>query len=217
VTRNWDGWPDIAATYDTVAADYAERFADELAGKPADRALLDRFAALTAGRGPVCDIGCGPAGHVGAYLADAGVTVAGLDLSVGALVTAAALAGPATHVGFAAADMRALPVVDGALAGIVAFYSLIHLPRPVLPEAFAEFHRVLAPGAPMLLAMHDGTGEIGRDDWLGHQVQVRLTLVAPDELAELATAAGFTVLDNHVRPPAPDEGPRRRIYLLAQR
>ena len=34
-------WPDMAATYDAVAEDYAAAFAGELAGKPFDRNLLD--------------------------------------------------------------------------------------------------------------------------------------------------------------------------------
>jgi predicted TPR repeat methyltransferase len=51
--------------YDTVAADYAERFHDELATKPLDRALLAGFAELvqTAGAGPVADLGCGHGRH----------------------------------------------------------------------------------------------------------------------------------------------------------
>lgn len=72
-------WPDIGATYDAVAADYADAFADELAGKPFDRDLLDEFADTV--DGPVLDLGCGPAGHVTRYLADRGVRVAGVDLA----------------------------------------------------------------------------------------------------------------------------------------
>src|SRR5439155_313770 len=72
--------PDLAGTYDRVAAPYGEQFFDELARKPFDRELLDRFAARLSGRGLVCDVGCGP-GHVGRYLAERGVDVFGLDLS----------------------------------------------------------------------------------------------------------------------------------------
>src|SRR5439155_15857605 len=70
----------LAAKYDRVAEKYAAAFFDELERKPFDRALLDRFAAAVAGRGRVCDVGCGP-GHVGRYLAARGVEVFGLDLS----------------------------------------------------------------------------------------------------------------------------------------
>jgi ubiquinone/menaquinone biosynthesis C-methylase UbiE len=47
---------------------------------------------------------------------------------------------------FEEGSMTALDLPDGALGGIVAMYSIIHIPRERLPEVFAEFHRVLAPG-----------------------------------------------------------------------
>ncbi len=57
------------ASYDAVAGDYAERFRDELAAKPLDRAMLAAFAELVraSGAGPVADIGCGT-GRVTAHL-----------------------------------------------------------------------------------------------------------------------------------------------------
>jgi trans-aconitate methyltransferase len=50
----------IRACYDAVAREYAERFAGELAHKPLDRELLNRFASVVRGRGDVYDLGCGP-------------------------------------------------------------------------------------------------------------------------------------------------------------
>ena len=70
----------LQQSYDRLAEEYARRIFYELAGKPLDRALLDRFAARVKDIGPVCDIGCGP-GQVARYLADCGVEVTGIDLS----------------------------------------------------------------------------------------------------------------------------------------
>jgi trans-aconitate methyltransferase len=72
----------IRESYDRLAEEYARRIAGELQHKPLDRELLDRFAKATAGRGEVCDMGCGP-GHVACYLHAAGASVFGLDLSPG--------------------------------------------------------------------------------------------------------------------------------------
>ena len=74
-------WPDIAHTYDVAAEHYAAAFAGELASKPFDRDLLDRFAAALAGGGEVWDVGCGAAGRLTRYLADRGVTASGADIS----------------------------------------------------------------------------------------------------------------------------------------
>jgi organic hydroperoxide reductase OsmC/OhrA len=70
----------VRASYDRLAAAYAEHVAGELAHKPFDRALLDDLADRVRGAGPVGDVGCGP-GHVTAYLRARGVDARGVDLS----------------------------------------------------------------------------------------------------------------------------------------
>jgi SAM-dependent methyltransferase len=205
-------WPDLAHSYDVVAADYAKQFAGELTGKPFDRELLDAFA--TEMSGTVLDVGCGPAGHVTRYLADRGVAAGGIDLSPGVVDLAAA-----THpdLRFQVADLRALPAADASLGGLVAFYSVIHLPRERFPEAFTEFHRVLRPGGTLLIAMHGGTGEVGVDNWFDREVSFRATLVELAELVGLIEAAGLTVTASHERPPYDFEHPTPRLYVLARR
>ncbi len=206
-------WPDIGHTYDVAAEHYAATFAAELDGKPFDRDLLDRYAAALAGRGEVWDVGCGAAGHLTRYLADRGAAVSGADISPGSVAVARR-----RHPGltFRVADMCDLPAGDGSLAGIVAFYSMIHLPRPRIPVALAEFRRVLTPGGALLAAMHGGTGEVGSDAAFGLPVQVRATLVSPDEIAAMAASAGFAIREQHARAPYPGEYPSQRLYLWAE-
>ena len=50
----------VRESYDELAATYTERLFAELAGKPLDRHLLNRFAEDVRGRGLVADLGCGP-------------------------------------------------------------------------------------------------------------------------------------------------------------
>jgi 2-polyprenyl-3-methyl-5-hydroxy-6-metoxy-1,4-benzoquinol methylase len=69
----------IRESYDRIADEYALRIFNELQHKPLDRELLNRFAAEIAGRGAVCDMGCGP-GHVARYLRPAGLSVFGFFL-----------------------------------------------------------------------------------------------------------------------------------------
>src|SRR3954454_23213708 len=100
---------DVEGSYDRVAEEYALRISGELAHKPLDRQLLDRFAAEVEGLGPVCDLGCGP-GHVARYLHDHGVQVTGLDLSE-AMVEQARRLNP--DIAFRQGNMLALDVEDG--------------------------------------------------------------------------------------------------------
>ena len=212
-SREGAPWPDIAHTYDVAAEHYAATFAGELDGKPFDRNLLNRYAAELAGRGEVWDVGCGAAGHLTRYLADRGVAASGADLSPGSVAVARRCQPGLT---FRVADMCDLPAGEASLAGIVAFYSMIHLPRPRIPAALAEFRRVLRPGGALLAAMHGGTGETGSDAAFGLPVQVRATLVTLDEIAGMAESAGLAVRERHERAPYPGEYPSPRLYLWAE-
>ncbi len=142
----------LQASYDTVATEYVARIFDELKDKPLDRQLLDRFAARTRDTGPVCDLGCGP-GHVARYLHERGVDVFGVDLSAGMVERARELN---PGIDFRQGNMLSLDAVDESWGAIVAFYSIIHVPRSDVPQALREMRRVLRPGGLLFLAFHVG-------------------------------------------------------------
>jgi ubiquinone/menaquinone biosynthesis C-methylase UbiE len=142
----------IRDSYDRIADEYARRLFHELDGKPLDRELLKRLAAEVAGRGEVCDMGCGP-GQVARYLRDQGAAVSGLDLSQ-RMVDVARQLNPDIH--FRQGDMLAPELPDESLAGIAAFYAIVNIPRESLPKVFGEMQRVLKPDGLVLLAFHIG-------------------------------------------------------------
>jgi SAM-dependent methyltransferase len=212
-----DRWADPAITYDRVARAYAERFLHELDHKPFDRDLLTRFAATTRpfsdAAHPVCDLGCGP-GHIGAFLAEQGVDVIGIDLSAG-MVTRAQLGFP--HITFSQGDMTSLRLPDGALGGIACFYALIHIPRARVPAALREMWRVLIEGAALLVAVHGGQGALHADEMAGQPADLDATLFALAELSDLVVTAGFSVVETHERTPYEGEHPTPRLYVWAIR
>lgn len=198
-------------SYDAVADAYAAEFFDELSRKPFDRQLLDAFAADCQGRGTVLDVGCGP-GHVARYLSERGAKAAGFDLST-AMVELARKLNPSLE--FSAGDMRALGVPDGSLTGIVAFYSLIHIPRQEVAGVLDGFRRALIEDGRLLLAVHGGTGSIHRDEFLGHAVPFEATLFSLGEIVSLVETAGFWVDEARQRVPYEFEHPTPRIYIGA--
>jgi len=205
----------IRGDYDRIAEEYARRIYRELEGKPLDRDLLRRFAAATNGRGPVCDMGCGP-GHVARFLRDLGAEVFGLDLSPGMLEAARRLN---PEIQFREGNMLALPLAEGELAGIAAFYAIVNLGAEWLPTAFAEMHRVLAPGGLLLLAFHAGDEVIRPGEELGQPIAMEFFYFPPVWVRTLLVEAGFEIEEIVEREPyGPEvEYQSQRAYIFARR
>ena len=202
------------ASYDRVADEYVRRIADELEHKPLDRQLLDRFAATVRDVGLACDMGCGP-GHVARYLQAHNVQVCGVDLSA-ELVERARRLNPGIE--FQQADMMALDIPDEAWVGIVAFYSLIHIPRADMVQALRELRRVLRPGGVLLLSFHIGDETLHLDDWWGEKVCLDFFFFRSTEMASYLRAADFEVEEIVEREPYPEvEHQSRRSYIFARR
>lgn len=175
------------AAYDVVAADYARLLEGALAESTFDRAILGAFAELVTG--PVVDVGCGP-GRITGYLASLGLDVRGIDLSP-EMVAVARRSLP--DVRFEVGSMTALALRDGELGGVVAWYSVIHIPLEEQPKVYAEFWRVLAPGGALLLAFQAGDGEHRRiESAYGHEgLGLDAWRLSPSVLGRQLVEAGF--------------------------
>src|SRR5262245_31495122 len=199
-------------SYDKIAEEYMRRIADELAQKPLDRHLLNRFAESLRGKGLVADIGCGP-GHVARYLHDQGVEMLGIDLSP-VMVRLARERNP--DLEFRVGDMRALEISAGVLAGIVAFYSLIHIAPAEHPPTLRELWRVLKPGGMLLLGFHVGTEILHVEELWERRVRLDFRFFPPAEIAARLADAGFRVTESiRGEPYEGAEHASRRCYLLA--
>lgn len=188
-----EGWlADTRTSYDVVAASYAEKVRDLLDETPYERALLALFAELVraSGGGPVADVGCGP-GRITAYLCERGLDGFGIDLSPAMIETARR-----EHPGlrFEAGSMTDLDLADASPAGLVAWYSLIHVPDDEIGSVFAHFRRVLRPGGLLLLGFHAGDeSRLTTEGYGGHPMKVHLHLRRPGQVAAWLDDGGFTV------------------------
>lgn len=190
---NTEGWlADTRASYDTVAASYADQVRNLLDETPYERAVLALFADLvrTAGGGPVADVGCGP-GRITAYLGGLGVDTFGIDLSP-AMIESARREHPGLR--FEVGSMTDLDLSDASMAGLVVWYSLIHIPDDELGSVLAQFRRVLRPGGPLLLSFHVGDeSQLKTRGYGGHPMKVHVHRRRPDQVAAWLDEAGFTV------------------------
>lgn len=186
----------IAADYDRVADEYVQHVYNELEGKPFDRHFLGRFAEEV-GEGRVCDIGCGP-GHVARYLYEQGCDVFGVDISPRMIELARTLN---PHIEFRRADLWSLDSVENDLAGIVAFYSLVHLePRQLLP-ALTGLRRALRPGGRLAVAVHEGNEKQQPGEMWGIRVDLQFNFFTEAQFRAALEESGFIVEDITHRAP----------------
>ncbi|MEV7094324.1 class I SAM-dependent methyltransferase [Amycolatopsis sp. NPDC051045] len=179
---------DTRASYDTVAESYADFVSDALEKQPYMRAALTLFAAQA--DGPVVDVGCGPGQFTG-FLASLGAEASGIDLSP-AMVGLARSAHP--QLRFEVGSMTELALPDASVAGVLAFWSLIHVPDDEVPVALGHFRRVLRPGGLLVIGYHVGAGtRLKTEGYGGHPMRVHIHLRQPWWLARQVRKAGFTI------------------------
>ncbi len=204
--------PEVRAAYDRVAHAYANQFSSELDGKPLDRALLDAFVELTRGKGRILDVGCGP-GQIARYIANHGADVCGVDLSSQMIAEARARH---PKIPFRESDMTALEDSDASIAGITAFYAIVHMSLADIERAFQEWRRVLVFGGRVLLSFHVGDERIHLGEFLGHAVSIDWTFHDHKAIEALLQRTGFAVDACLLRKGVAEvEHPSLRAYILA--
>jgi SAM-dependent methyltransferase len=177
---------DTRNSYDTVAVSYADYTRDLLDGLPHLRAALRLFAEQV--DGPVADVGCGP-GDITALLHTLGVDAFGIDLSPGMIELARR-----NHPGLRFEVGSMTEPLGTSVAGILSWWSLIHVPDDEVPVVFEHFHRALQPGGLVQLGFHVGDRtNVKTQGYGGHPMRVHVHLRPPERVAEWLRAAGFTV------------------------
>lgn len=188
-----DVWlADTRASYDTDASGYAEKVDGLLDARPYLRASLELFAGLVreAGGGPVVDVGCGT-GYATGYLHDLGVDAFGIDLSP-EMIAIARRDHPDAR--FEVGTMTELDLADDSVAGVLAFWSVIHVPDHAVPGVFGEFRRVLQPSGPLLVGFHVGDGtQHTSEGYTGRPISVDSHRRRPSQVAGWLRDAEFTI------------------------
>ena len=204
--RDYDG---VAQAYDDLVRH------DDSSTHVLSTAMITAFAELVRASdsgAEVLDVGCGP-GQWTEHLHELGVPVSGIDLSP-TMVAVARSHRP--DLKFEVGSVLDLPTASGSAGGVLAHFSLIHLPPHLMPAALAELARVAAPGAPLLVGfqMTDGYASEGWVEY-GHRASpaYRWTL---DALAELLSRQGFSEIAR-MRVEPLSEGNPPPGYLLTRR
>jgi SAM-dependent methyltransferase len=194
---------EVRTAYAGRAEGYATLLGSIDATHPLDRQLIVDWARPL--NGPVIDAGCGP-GHWTNFLVESWISAEGIDL-VPEFIAHAQAAFPMAS--FRLGSLTDLGVPDGYAAGILAWYSLIHLEPSDVPAVLQELARSTAPGGGLLLGFFEGDSV----QQFPHAVTAAYSWPI-SEVAGLLAAAGFTTLVSHSRQ---DPGHRPHAAIVARR
>lgn len=119
--------------------------------------VLKEFSNYLPRNARILDAGCGAGVPCARLLVQAGFEVVGVDFSSNMLRLARKSVPEATLI---KEDMTRLGFRDNSFDGLVALYSIIHVPREMHASLYQSFHRILKSGGIMLIC-------IGSDEWEG--------------------------------------------------
>jgi ubiquinone/menaquinone biosynthesis C-methylase UbiE len=204
----------IERMYDTVSKEYSETFSGEYEKKPKDQEILHRFSQEIGNRRPVWDFGCGP-GQTTKYLKNLGIEISGLDLSEKILEQARTIH---PEIYFRKGNILELEFDDDSIAGVVAFYTIVHFTKEQVEIAFREAFRVLQPGGLFLFTYHIGEGTIHLDEFLGKKVDIDFMFFATDFIFSCLKDSGFEKIEIIEREPYSGvEYESRRAYVFVKK
>ena len=200
-----------AAGFDAIGARYDEVFAHKEGQVRAGEVLLERLP--TGAR--VLDVGCGTGLPTARQLAAAGCAVTGIDISTGMLDLARHNVPQATFLKLDAVDIDA---GLGSFDAMVAFFSLLMLPRHEIVRTLTRIYEILPPAGWLAIGMVEADLDDAALPFLG--ARIRVTGWPRTQLRHVIGDAGFTVDVEDVRsylPPAPDASPETQMFLVARR
>jgi len=132
--------------YNQVAEKYLERRHEDLE----EMTLLHEFRSMIEQGGKVLDAGCGGGLPFTKYLSKH-FEVIGIDISEKQIELAKKNAPKAQ---FYVKDMTELDFPENYFEGILAYYSIIHVPREEQHDLFVNFYRMLKPNGVALFSLH---------------------------------------------------------------
>ncbi len=201
----------LTAAYDDIGSRYDEAFPR----KEGQLACGDWLLARLPPGARVLDVGCGTGLPTARQLTEGGCVVTGVDISPGMLDIARR---NVPRARFLRADIGDLDPALGRYDAVVAFFSLLHLPRARIPQALRRIHALLEPDGLFSLAMVEADVDDVPIDFLGRQI--RVTGYLREELRAVLEAAGFSIEEETAisyAPTSTQAEPEIQLFLNCRR
>jgi cyclopropane fatty-acyl-phospholipid synthase-like methyltransferase len=183
----------VSASYDVIAGEMLRMATEEPPGRKIG--YLERVTSGLPPTARVLDLGCGP-GLQSAWLAERFRTVSA-DISRGQLTLARQHAPGAS---FLLADMSSLAFAPQSFDAVIAFYSIIHLPREEHAALFASMHSWLKQGGRLLVVLGGSEWEGSESNWLDMGADMWWSHFDAKTGLDMVRAAGFEIVESKIEP-----------------
>lgn len=180
--------PIVERGYDRIAEQYLATKDPE---DPLALAALEDLARNIPPGAAVLDLGCGAGVPVTRWLVEKGFSVTGVDFSERQLDLARRLVPGAA---FIRADMSELDFGPETFGAVVAFHSIIHVPRTEHPALLANVYRWLGPGGHFLATMTVTDFEGEESDWEGWGAAMRWSHYDRETNVKMLRQTGFEIV-----------------------
>jgi ubiquinone/menaquinone biosynthesis C-methylase UbiE len=200
-----------ARAYDAIGARYDDAFPH----KDGQVACVDRLLAQLKPGARVLDVGAGTGLPTARQLVAEGCEVTCLDISPGMIELAQHNVPEAS---FVFGNVLDLPAEPARYDGVVAFFSLLNLPRTRIRQALRRIHSILIPDGWFGLAMVEADVDDVSIPFLGSRI--RVTGYLRDELRELLRQSGFYIGWEQLLSYAPETTaaqPEIQMFFLCRR
>jgi SAM-dependent methyltransferase len=196
--------------YDRIVDRYAE-WSSQVGADTRARYLGIILDALSPGA-DVLELGCGPGGPTTCELA-ARFRLTAVDIS-GGCVARARVEVPGAR--FIHCDMTRLDLPFSSWDAIVAFYSILHVPRDEHAALFSSFAAWLRPGGLLVASFGARDSDAGYEpDWLG--TPMYWSGHEPEVEREMIRAAGFAIERAAIETIDEDGQPTPFLWVVARR
>src|SRR3954451_23643612 len=178
--------------YDRMAEGY---LGSKDARDPEVVAALGELVGVVPGREAALDLGCGAGVPATVLLAEMGFRVTGVDVSARQLELARERVPSGV---FIKADMTSVEFPEGAFDAVVAFYSIIHVPREKHNELLGKIYGWLKPGGAFLATWPMTEWEGSEENWEGWGATMWWSHFSGETYLGMLREAGFSIASAEV-------------------
>ncbi|KKW06148.1 MAG: Methylase involved in ubiquinone/menaquinone biosynthesis [Candidatus Moranbacteria bacterium GW2011_GWE1_49_15] len=194
-----------ASIYDKSAEMYAEKFS-----KPTEH--LEEFFKLLPRKAKLLDVGCGT-GTNAAYAASKGYRITAIDSSE-KMIRIAKNRNP--RIDFRLGDMRSVRTDAEKFDGIIASYSLIHIPKNELRRIINKLSSMLSRKGAIYISIHTGKSqEIFMDIPTIRAKSLFLNIMTTGETKGLLESADLEIVVAHERFPQKNKIGFNKLFIIA--